>query len=218
MDRARCPLTVAMTLLLLGMSGALSAQETPPAVVPAAPAPPPPVYAVVNVVMHTTLGDIQIALEKDRAPITTANFLRYVDQKRFDNISFYRVVRLDEAGKYGLVQAGIRSDPKKVFPPIAFEAPAKTGLSHVEGAISMAHLAPGSARGDFFIMIGDLVSMDGDGTPQNPGYAVFGRVSMGMEVVRAIMDLPRDPNAGEGVMKGQMLVSPLKVLTVRRVP
>ncbi|MEO6079043.1 MAG: peptidylprolyl isomerase [Steroidobacteraceae bacterium] len=178
--------------------------------------PPQTAPAVVKVVMRTAQGDIHIALETERAPITAGNFLRYVDQKRFDNITFYRAMRLDEAGKYGLVQGGLRGDPKRLYPPIAHEPPAKTGLSHLDGAISMAQGKPGTANADFFIVVGDLVSLDGKNTAEDPGYAVFGRVIAGMEVVRAIMDLPRSETAGEGVMKGQMLSAPLTILTVRR--
>lgn len=176
---------------------------------------PPP--ALVHVLMQTSLGDIQIALEEERAPVTAKNFLRYIDAKRFDGMTFYRAMQLDEEGRYGLVQGGLRGDPKREFGPIAHEAPIVTGLSHVDGAISMAHLSPGTASSDFFIIIGDVVSLDGKGTPEDPGYAVFGRVTSGMDVVRAIMSQPRDPEAGEGVMKGQMLAPQVKVLAVRRV-
>jgi peptidyl-prolyl cis-trans isomerase A (cyclophilin A) len=186
------------------------------AVSPATPPPGPAVPEVVKVVMHTAQGDIHLAIEKGRAPITAGNFLRYVDQKRFDNITFYRAMKLDEEGKYGLVQGGLRGDPKRVYPAIAHEPSAVTGLSHKDGAISMAQAKPGTATADFFIIIGDLVSLDGKNTPEDPGYAVFGRVTEGMDVVKAIMGLPRSETAGEGVMKGQMLLEPLRVLTVRR--
>jgi peptidyl-prolyl cis-trans isomerase A (cyclophilin A) len=177
-------------------------------------ASPPP--EVVKVVMQTAQGDIHLVIEKGRAPITAGNFLKYVDQKRFDNITFYRAMKLDEEGKYGLVQGGLRGDPKRVLPPIAHEPAAVTGLSHLNGAISMAQAKPGTATADFFIIIGDLVSLDGKNTPEDPGYAVFGRVTEGMDVVKAIMAMPRSETAGEGVMKGQMLLEPLRVRTVRR--
>lgn len=193
------------------------AAEAGAATATAAPAAAPaPAFALVHVVLHTSLGDIRLALEKERAPVTTANFLRYVDQKRFDGITFYRAMRLDEEGKYGLVQAGLQGDPRRVLPAITHEAPSKTGLSHLDGAISMANVGPGTARADFFIIIGDLVSLDGKDTKEDPGYAVFGRVVEGMDVVRAIVEQPRDPNKGEGVMKGQMLTAPVKVTSARR--
>ena len=179
--------------------------------------PPPPVPALVNVVIHTAMGDIAVALEKDRAPITAKNFLRYVDAKRFDGANFYRAVSIGEEGKYGMLQGGLRGDPKKVFPPIAHEAPAATGLSHVDGAISMARLAPGTARAEFFIVAGNLLALDGKPEENDPGYAVFGRVTSGMDLVIQMLALPRDPKAGmESGMQGQMLAQPVKILTVRR--
>ena len=190
------------------------AAEAPPE--PPAP-PPPPAIPPVNVLMHTALGDIRIALDKQHAPVTVANFLRYVDSKRFDGITFYRAVKIGPYGNYGMLQGGLRGNPKKVYPPIAHESPRTTGLSHVDGALSMARAAPGSARADFFFVIGDLVSLDGQPTGDDVGYAVFGRVTEGMDVVRKILDEPIALEAGEGVMKGQMLFDPVKILTVRRV-
>jgi peptidyl-prolyl cis-trans isomerase A (cyclophilin A) len=200
---------VALACLLSGQRPAW-AQELPAVAAPAAAA------EIVKVVMHTAQGDIHLDIEKGRAPITAGNFLRYVDQKRFDNITFYRAMKLDEAGQYGLIQGGLRGDPKRVYPAIAHEPPATTGLSHVNGAISMAQAKPGTATADFFIIVGDLVSMDGKNTPEEPGYAVFGRVTGGMDVVKAIMVLPKSPTDGEGVMKGTMLSEQVKVLTTRR--
>jgi peptidyl-prolyl cis-trans isomerase A (cyclophilin A) len=207
-------MAMALAQALLVCSTLLATVSRAQDVAPALPSAPTP--EVVNVVMHTAQGDIHLAIEKGRAPITAGNFLRYVDQKRFDNITFYRAMKLDEEGKYGLVQGGLRGDPKRVYPPIAHEPAAATGLSHVNGAISMAQAKPGTATADFFIIIGDLVSLDGKNTPEDPGYAVFGRVTEGMDVVKAIMALPKSPTAGEGVMKGQMLSEPLKVITTRR--
>ncbi|MGC3981541.1 MAG: peptidylprolyl isomerase [Steroidobacteraceae bacterium] len=175
--------------------------------------------ATVNVAMQTSLGRIVLEIEKERAPITAGNFLRYVDQKRLDGIVFYRAAKLSENGEYGLVQGGLRGDPKRVLKPIAHEPTTKTGLSHVSGAISMARLAPGSATMDFFIVLGDLPAMDAQpsGQGDNLGYAVFGKVIEGMDVVRAVLEQPRSLTAGEGVMKGQMLEPTVKIQTVRRV-
>ena len=207
-------LAVAM-LGILGGRQQVQAQEQPgtdsTAIPSSAPAP-----EIVKVVMSTALGDLHLEIEKGRAPITAGNFLRYVDQKRFDNITFYRAMKLDEEGKYGLVQGGLRGDPRRVYPAIAHEPSAVTGLSHKDGAISMAQAKPGTATADFFIIIGDLVSLDGKNTPEDPGYAVFGRVTQGMDLVRVIMAMPKSPTEGEGVMKGQMLSAPVKVNTVRR--
>jgi peptidyl-prolyl cis-trans isomerase A (cyclophilin A) len=177
---------------------------------------PAPAPVLINVVLHLESGDILIGLDQAHAPITVNNFLRYVDLKRFDGSTFYRAVKIDEEGKYGLVQGGLKGNPKRIFKPIPNEAPSVTGLSHVDGAISMARREPGTATADFFIVIGDLVSLDGEPTGGDPGYAVFGKVIDGMEIVRKILDQPRDAAAGEGVMKGQMLAKPITILTIRR--
>jgi peptidyl-prolyl cis-trans isomerase A (cyclophilin A) len=170
--------------------------------------------ASVTVTMHTSVGDIVLALAKDRAPMTVSNFLRYVDQKRLDGCTFYRAAKLDDEGKFGLIQGGLRGNPKRVLKPIAHEPTTVTGLSHVDGAISMARADPGTADADFFIVIGDTVSYDAQ-PGGDPGYAVFGRVVEGMDVVRTILEQPRSQE-GKGVMKGQMIANPVKIITVRR--
>jgi peptidyl-prolyl cis-trans isomerase A (cyclophilin A) len=191
----------------------LWAQELPPA------ATPPPAAApedIVRVVMHTAVGDVVLGLDRGHAPVTTNNFLRYVDSKRYDGSTVYRAMKLDEEGKYGLVQGGLQGNPKRLLKPIAHEAPATTGLSHVDGAISMARGDPGTATSDWFIVVGDLVALDGKPSENDPGYAVFGRVIEGMDVVHALLEQPRDPDKGDGVMKGQMIAQPVKVISVRR--
>src|SRR5688572_8812779 len=177
--------------------------------------------ATTNVVIATELGDIVVAVETERAPVTAANFLRYADEKRFDGIVFYRAMRLDWGEQpNGLVQAGTQFDPDRILPPIAHEPTSATGVKHVAGAISMARYEPGSATGDFSIMLSPQPGLDADPRAEDPelraGYAAFGRVVEGMDVVRAIFDAPTDPDKGEGFMKGQMLARPVKVIRVRR--
>ncbi|MEQ1687915.1 MAG: peptidylprolyl isomerase [Sphingopyxis sp.] len=183
-----------------------------------APAPAPaPVPAVQHVTLNTAHGAIIIAVEVERAPISAANFLRYVDARRLDGVTFYRAMDLGRG--YGLIQGGTRGAPRITYPAIAHEPTSRTGLSHVDGAISFARLAPGTASGDFFITIGALTSLDaqaqGSGGDTD-GFAVFGRVLQGMDVVRAILAAPTDPNAGEGVMRGQMIAAPVRIVTARR--
>lgn len=184
---------------------------------------PAPMPVTVSVRMQTELGDIVVAVEQERAPLTAANFLRYVDQKRLDGALFYRAMKIGDSGELGLVQGGLRGDPKRVLKPIAHESTLVTGLSHVSGAISMARAAPGTANADFFFMIGDLTTLDArpadaaTGQAEEPGYAVFGRVSEGMDVVRALLEQPISATLGPEVMKGQMIEKPVKILTVRRV-
>lgn len=172
------------------------------------PAPP------VHVVLQTTLGNIRLALDAQRAPVTTANFLRYVDAGRFNGVAFYRALKMSE--EFGLAQAGMRGEKANEFEPIAHESPAVTGISHTDGAISMARLEPGTATSDFFIVVGDLVSLDGDAAQNDPGYAAFGHVVDGMNVVRQILEQPRDPEAGGEGMKGQMLAEPVMIVVARR--
>jgi peptidyl-prolyl cis-trans isomerase A (cyclophilin A) len=171
----------------------------------------------VRVIMDTDKGRILIDVHPDKAPITAANFLKYVDQKRFDGTQFYRGVG---AADYGFVQGGAQNDPKRILPPIKHEPTTQTGLTHDDGALSMARYAPGSATGDFFIVLGKMPAMDAhpDAPGDNQGFAVFAHVIDGIDVVKAILAAPKSPTAGEGVMKGQMLAAPVKILTARRLP
>ncbi len=207
---------LAFIFMAAGGAWAQTPAETP--AVENAEVAAPPVPVTVKVTMQTSLGPIVLLVEKERAPITAANFLRYVDQKRLDGTGFYRAVKIGDTGEYGFVQAGVRGDPKRLLKPISHEPTTVTGLSHVSGAISMARLAPGTATAEFFIVLGNLPGMDAqpNAPGDNQGYAVFGRVIEGMDVIRAILDQPRSPTAGEGVMKGQMLDKTVKILTVRR--
>jgi len=185
---------------------------------------PTPAYAQATtpVVMKTELGDIVIALETERAPVTAGNFLRYADEKRFDGTVFYRAMRLDWGEQpNGLIQAGTQFDPKRILPPIAHEPTSQTGVKHLAGTISMARYEPGSATGDFSIMLSPQPGLDadpaGEDAERRAGYAAFGHVLEGLDVVRAIFDAPVDPAKGEGVMKGQMLAQPVRIISVRRV-
>ncbi len=187
-----------------------------------APPPPPPLAAVERVALVTELGTIELALDGAHAPISTANFLRYVDVRRFDGIGFYRAMHLAWGDQpNGLLQGGLR-DPRRLFAPIAHEPTSQTGLSHVAGAISMARNAPGTATADFSILLSDMTGLDADPKASDPeaqaGYAVFGKVTSGMDVVRKIWDSPISQTLGEGVMRGQMLEAPVKILSARRLP
>lgn len=210
--------TISLALLAAALSTSALAQ-TPPTAESAAAATPAPSYATLRVTLTTALGPIVLDLESERAPISTAAFLRYIDQRKLDGTGFYRAMDLGRG--YGLVQFGTRNDPRRSLPPVAHEPTSRTGLSHTDGAISFARGAPGTARGDFFIVVGDLVSLDAQpaGAGGDPdGFAVFGRVVEGMDVVRAIMTAPTDPNAGEGVMRGQMIAVPVRIESGRRTP
>jgi peptidyl-prolyl cis-trans isomerase A (cyclophilin A) len=173
----------------------------------------------VRVAVKTAKGTITLELHAAKAPITVKNFLRYVDAKLFDRSSFYRVSHVPNAPDHGLVEGGLRGDPKKVFKPIAHESTAKTGLTHKDGTVSMARRGPGTATADFFIVVGDQPGFDADPTGQGDkdGFAAFGQVIDGMDVVHAIFEQKVSATAGVGAMKGEMLSPPVPILTVRRV-
>lgn len=161
-----------------------------------------------RVSLRTSAGTILVELDARRAPVTTANFLRYVDQRKLDGTSFYR----------GFVQGGSRRPYVFQLPPIAHEPTTRTGLRHVDGTISMARTAPGTARSNFFITVGANPSMDANPAKpgDNAGFAAFGRVVGGMDVVRRILAVPTIANAGRGAMRGQMMARPVAILTARR--
>ena len=176
-----------------------------------------PIPDSVRVRLETGAGNIEIELDGRRAPVTTANFLAYVDQGRFDGTRFYRASRTRGAPGRGFVQGGIQRDYRRMLPPIAHEPTSETGLRHVAGTISMARTAPGTAMGEFFILASDMPQMDAGGRGgeagegDDLGYAAFGRVTEGMDVVRRILAAPTLPDAGRGAMRGQMLREPVRI-------
>ncbi|GAA0277542.1 peptidylprolyl isomerase [Alteraurantiacibacter aestuarii] len=181
-------------------------------------ATPPP--ATTQVVLETTMGDIVIALETQRAPITAANFLRYVEEDRFDGTVFYRAMQLDWGEQpNGLIQGGAQNDWDRILDPIAHEPTSETGVLHTRGAISMAMGEPGTANGDFSILLRDLPQLnanpDAEDPASRPGFAAFGHVVSGMDVVEAIHAAPIDPEKGEGWMLGQMLADPVVIVDAR---
>lgn len=182
--------------------------------------------------IETELGHITLELYESKAPITVVNFLRYVDAKAYDGATFYRTVRLDnqaasdvpiqviQGGVHGASLRGAATEPPQKFPPIEHETTDKTGVRHVDGAISMARGAPGSATSEFFICIGDNPALDFGGrrNPDGQGFAAFGRVIEGMDVVHQIHRRPSgDPSTeGASAMKGQVISQPVKIISVRR--
>ena len=181
---------------------------------PAIAAPPPP--ATVKVALTTSAGPIVLALDARHAPITTANFLRYVDKKLFDGTTFYRAAK--SAPGFGFIQGGVHDNPRRIMAPIPHEPTNKTGLRHVAGTISMARTEPGTAEGDFFIVTGTMTSLDAHpgARGDNAGFAAFGHVVSGMPVVRRILAMPTI-HGGAGPMKSQILSAPVKIISARRV-
>jgi peptidyl-prolyl cis-trans isomerase A (cyclophilin A) len=210
---------------LLGLAAAFAvtaAQAQPPTAPTPAPAPAPAAKPNPRVKIETPQGAIVVELFADKAPITVANYLKYVDRGLFNGATFYRASKPPgyAAADYGLIQGGLQNDPAKVLPPIAHESTIKTGLTHkTQGTISMGRHAPGSAQADWSITLGDMSYLDADpkDPKANPGFAAFGQVVEGLEVVQKIIMLPTDPNRGVGAMKGEMLVNPVRITKVSRV-
>ncbi len=204
---------ILMTATAMLWSSTAWGQAAP--VEPATPVPAVPAPATVRVELTTSLGVVAIAVETERAPITAANFLRYVREKRLDGTSFYRALNFPGAPGFGLIQGGVRGDPKRTLKPIAHEPTSRTGILHTDGTVSMARAAPGTATGDFFIILGPIPSLDAQ-PGGDPGFAAFGHVVEGMDVVRRILAAPVSATAGEGAMKGQMIVAPVKIVSAHR--
>ncbi|WP_404333420.1 peptidylprolyl isomerase [Sphingomonas sp. MMS12-HWE2-04] len=184
-----------------------------PAAAQTAPTPAPNP----RVALETSAGRIVVEVYLDKAPITAKNFLRYVDQKRLDGIVFYRTVKV--ADHFGFVQFGVQNAPTKMLPPIKHEPTSETGVKHLDGTLSVPRLAPGTARGEFTIMLGDQPSFDADPSKpgDNLGYAAFARVAEGMEVLLKIFDAPTSPTKTlQGSFKGEVPEAPVKIVTARR--
>lgn len=212
-------------LLALGLAlfASTALAQTAPAPAPAQPVTPPAAVAkpaTVRVNMDTGQGRIVIELETGRAPITAGNFLRYVDQKRYDGANFFRASRAPGSVDYGLIQGGVQNDPAKVLKPIAHEPTTKTGIKHTDGTLSIGRNAPGTATSDFFICVGDAPYLDADPAApgDNLGFAAFGHVVEGMDVVRKILALPTPGKANNPVMKGQILDPYVPIIRARRAP
>lgn len=177
-------------------------------------ATPAAAQGIVRVRLHTTMGDIVIALDARHAPKSTANFLAYVDDGRLDGTYFYRAARAANSPKTGFIQGGIGQDVRRSLPPVPLETTAKTGIRHLDATISLARRdPPDSATGNFSLTVGPAPGLDAGG--KFPGYAAFGRVVGGMDVVRRILALPS--GYGTGAMRGQMIFKPVPILTARRI-
>jgi peptidyl-prolyl cis-trans isomerase A (cyclophilin A) len=179
--------------------------------------------ATARVRVQTELGDIVLELDPKRAPGTTANFLRYVDAGHYDGGTFHRTVKMDNQPespvKIEVIQAGVNeSRAKDGFPAIPLERTSVTGLKHVDGAVSMARSGPDSATSGWFICINDQPSLDFGGArnPDGQGFAAFGRVVSGMDVVRKIQQAPSSSNRATNT-EAQRLTPPIKIVKVSRV-
>lgn len=168
--------------------------------------------------ISTEIGDITVEIYPERAPVTAGNFLTHVENGDYTNSVFYRVVRMDNQPhnkvKIEVIQGGLFHDKVvDTIPPIIHETTQETRIQHTDGVISMARNEPGSASTEFFICIGDQPSLDygGDRNPDGEGFATFGKVVSGMEVVRVIQALP-DENQ---YLKEQVLIREISLITSR---
>jgi peptidyl-prolyl cis-trans isomerase A (cyclophilin A) len=150
-----------------------------------------------KIIIRTEMGDIHVALDLENAPVTSANFLRYVDAGLFDSTCFYRVVGKDnqpnDSVRIAVIQGGrYEEEESGGFPPVSHETTAMTGILHRNGVISMARWTPGTATSEFFICVGNQPDLDFEGrrNPDGQGFAAFGKVTRGMKVVRQIHTIP----------------------------
>lgn len=165
--------------------------------------------------IETELGSIDVEIDQQGAPVTAGNFLRYVDAGVYDGTSFYRVVtsqnQPNDTVRIEVVQGGLaetREDER--FPPIPLERTSGTNLRHLDGVISMARFAPDSAHSEFFICIGDQPELDfgGKRNPDGQGFAAFGAVTGGMDVVKLIQQAPHE---------AQRLTPPIGITRIARI-
>lgn len=179
----------------------------------------------VRVKLSTTAGDIHLELYADKAPITVENFLKYIDAGLMNEGSFYRVVRMDNQAqnniKIEVIQGGIASnDAENTYPPILLERTKITGIKHLDGTISMARNGPDTATSEFFICVNDQPSLDFGGmrNPDGQGFAAFGQVTKGMDVVKKIQNMKSNmPNPAQlEYTSGQSLIEPVQFISFTR--
>lgn len=170
-----------------------------------------------RVSIKTGRGTIVVELEDRKAPLTSANFLRYIEAKAYDGGTFFRAARTPGAPKDGTI-VGAPAEKVRPFPPIRHESTTKTGLKHLNGTLSLGRFAPGSATNNFFICVGDQPYLDAHpGEPgDNLGYAAFGQVVSGMSVVEKILSLPTNGETKFKEQRGEWLKPPVPILTMRR--
>lgn len=172
-------------------------------------------HGVQQAVITTSLGNIEIELYSEQAPVSVSNFIRYIEAGAFSNGRFYRVVRLDNdngSQKIEVIQGGANTEFKD-FAAIPLETTKQTGITHLDGVLSMARGAPDTATSEFFICIGAQPSLDFGGlrNPDGQGFAAFGRVTKGMHIVRKIHLIRDALEVEDNYVKGQMLAQPVTI-------
>ena len=170
-------------------------------------------------VITTPLGKIEIELYSEQAPMTVTNFIRYIKAGAFDGGRFYRVVRLDNdngSPKIEVIQGGANEEFKD-FAAIPLETTKQTSIKHLDGVLSMARGAPDTATSEFFICIGPQPSLDFGGlrNPDGKGFAAFGRVTNGMDIVKQIHQIRQALEVEDDYVKGQMLAKPVSISNIQ---
>ena len=166
-----------------------------------------------TVLIETTMGNIKVEIYQEKAPITAGNFLSYVDDGLYNGTTFFRTVTMDNQPnnevKIEVIQGG-QVPKEKEYEPIMLERTTKTCLKHLDGVISMGRFKPDSAKSSFFFCIGDQPELDygGKRNPDGQGFAAFGKVIEGMDVVRAIQAEPREE---------QRLTPPIEITKLSRI-
>jgi len=166
----------------------------------------------VSCIIKTSLGDIRVELYPEKAPLTVANFLKYVDQNLYDGTNFYRVCTAENEKerkvKIQVIQGGDVQEAKQ-FAPVLMENTEQTKVRHLDGTLSMARDTPNSATSSFFICIGDQPELDfaGKRNPDGQGFAAFGRVNKGKQIVKKIQE--QKDNA-------QYLITPVTIYSISR--
>jgi peptidyl-prolyl cis-trans isomerase A (cyclophilin A) len=176
----------------------------------------PATPGLIRLNMTTAEGLLVLELEAEKAPLTVANFLKYVDAGRYNGGEIYRGMAVSTNPLMGLVQGGAK--PGKPIPPVAHEPTTQTGLKHIDGTLSLARYAPGTGTSDFFICVGDAGYLDANpaATGDNAGFAAFGRVTQGMDIVKRILVMPKSQKADNPAMIGQMLEKYVPIQSVKR--
>jgi peptidyl-prolyl cis-trans isomerase A (cyclophilin A) len=176
-----------------------------------------PIFAagLPKVLIKTELGEITVEIDSAKAPVTSANFFKYVDAKLYDGTVFHRTVTLasprNKPVPIEVIQGGQLPDGVKGFGPIVLERTSVTGLKHLDGTISMARSGPDTATSSFFFCVGPQPELDfgGKRNKDGQGFAAFGRVLIGMDVVRKIHQAP--------VNDQELLAPPVKIISIRRI-
>ncbi len=170
---------------------------------------------IVKIKFETDLGSIIAEIYPDKAPLTCSNFIKYIENDKFTGANFYRVVRMDNQPnndiKIEVIQGGLGFDVEESpYPGIKHETTKTTSILHKNGTLSMARAKPGTATSEFFICIGDQPELDFEGkrNPDGQGFAAFGQIVEGMDVVKQIQEMPAN---------GQMLKKTIKISSIQMI-